>query len=465
MLLPKSRGISPLPAYSLSLALAALCLTVTTVPAAAQQSQNVAPRAGATSLEQIEAQRSQLFSRMMEAPDDLDTAFEYAALSSQAGDLEGAISTLERMLIYAPGLPRLQLELGVLYYRLGAYETARQYFDGAKAAGDVPPEVAAKVDQYIAAIDQKSDPSQFSGMLRAGLRYQSNANAGPGNSTVTLNGLSYTLDNLSVAGEDYNAFVNGAVRYRHDTDIQGLALEAGISGYAAGYRDRDTLNTAAAEAYAGPVFDLGRFGLDDRSVSVMLLTSGVLIEGDRYLASAGISTNFDWQVTPVDSLSASLQYRYEDYSNTKSRKTAELQSGNRFDAQVSWSHNVTADFSLTGRLLASRRDAETGYLSSTEVGGAISGTYRYAALIGDGPAWIVGLEAAVAGRGYDDPDTMINSGESQRDTDFSLNLKQIMPFTERVALVAEAGYRKVWSNYDIKSFDNIAVSIGIQSAF
>ncbi len=75
------------------------------------------------------------------------------------------------------------------------------------------------------------------------------------------------------------------------------------------------------------------------------------------------------------------------------------------------------------------------------------------------------MEAAVAGRGYDDPDTMINSGESQRDTEFSLNLKQITPFTERVALVTEAGYRKVWSNYDIKAFDNISVSIGIQSAF
>lgn len=465
MPLPTCRGALPPAAYLLSLALLAPGLALPALPAAAQSSQNVAPRPGSTSLDDIEARRKQLFDRMMAAPDDLDTAFEYAALSSQAGDLEGAISTLERMLIYAPGLPRLQLELGVLYYRLGAYETARQYFDGAKAAGDVPPEVAAKVDEYLSAIDQRGAPSQLSGMLRAGLRYQSNANAGPGNSTVTLNGLSYTLDDLSVAGEDFNAFVNGGLRYRHETDIQGLSLEAGLSGYAAGYRERDTLNTVAVEAYAGPVFDLGRFGLDERSVSVLLLTSGVLIEGDRYLASAGLSTNFDWQVTPVDSLSASLQYRYEDYANTTSRQTAALQTGNRFDAQASWTHNVTEDFSLTGRVSATRRAAETGYLSSTEVGGSISGTYRHAALIGDGPAWIIGLEAAVAGRGYDDPDTMINADERQRDTDFSLNLRQIVPFNERLALVTEAGYRKVWSNYDIKAFDNISVSIGIQSAF
>lgn len=465
MLLPKRRGPAPLALHLAVVALAVPGFALCADPVLAQQSQNVAPRTDGSALEDIEAKRKALFERMLAAPDDLDTAFEYAALSSQAGDLEGAISTLERMLIYAPGLPRLQLELGVLYFRLGAYETARQYFEGAKAAGDVPPEVSAKVDQYLQAIDRQGAPSQLSGMIRTGLRYQSNANAGPSNSTVTLNGLAYTLDDLSVAGEDFNAFINGSLRYRHDTDIQGLSLEAGVAGYAAGYRDRDTLNTGALEAYAGPVFDLGRFGLDDRTLSLLVTTSGVLIEGDRYLASAGVSTNFDWQVTPVDSFSASLQYRYEDYSNTKSRQTAELQTGNRFDGQLSWSHNLTEDLSLTARVLATRRDAETGYLSSTELGGALSATYRHAALIGNGPAWIIGLEAAVAGRRYDDPDVMINAADSQRDTEFSLNLRQITPFTERVALVSEAGYRKVWSNYDIKAFDNVSLSIGIQAAF
>ena len=58
---------------------------------------------------------------MLARPSDLDLAFEYARLSQQASDYEGAISTMERMLIYAPNTPRIQLELGVLYYRLGAY--------------------------------------------------------------------------------------------------------------------------------------------------------------------------------------------------------------------------------------------------------------------------------------------------------------------------------------------------------
>ena len=60
---------------------------------------------------------------------------------------------------------------------------------------------------------------------------------------------------------------------------------------------------------------------------------------------------------------------------------------------------------------------------------------------------------------------MINAAERQRDTEFSPNLRQITPFNERVALVTEAGYRKVWSNYDIKAFDTTSLSIGIQAVF
>lgn len=445
--------------------LLAACALPPAADAFAQSTQNVVPRTGSQSLETIEADRKRLFAQMMEHPDDLDTAFRYAALSSQAGDLEGAVSTLERMLIYAPGLPRLQLELGVLYYRLGAYETARQYFEGAQSAGDVPPEVNAKVEEYLAAIDKQAAPTSLTGMVRAGIRYQSNANAGPGNSTVTLNGLPYTLDALTVAGEDFNGFLTSSVRYRHELDEQGIAIEAGLSGYAAGYRDREALNTGAVEAFVGPTFDLARFGLDDRSLSVFLLTSGVLIEGDRYLASIGASTAFNWQVTPSDGLGAQLEYRYEDYNNTKSRQSAEDQTGDRFDGQLSYSRQVTEDFNLSARLLATRRIAESDYLSSTELGLGIGSAWRFEAPIGDGPAWVLALDAGVSRRNYDGPDAMINAAESQQDTEFSLNLRQIVPFTERVALVAEAGYRKVWSNYDMKTFDNVSLSLGIQSSF
>jgi Flp pilus assembly protein TadD len=77
---------------------------------------------------QIEARRQALLHQMLQNPGNLDIAFEYAELSTQVGDYEAAVSTLERMLIYAPGTPRLELELGILYYRLGQLRDCPKLF-------------------------------------------------------------------------------------------------------------------------------------------------------------------------------------------------------------------------------------------------------------------------------------------------------------------------------------------------
>src|SRR6188768_3535221 len=66
----------------------------------------------------LERQYDEAFQETLRKPADLDVLFKFASLASQTGDLEGAISTLERMLLINPDLPRVRLELGVLYYRL-----------------------------------------------------------------------------------------------------------------------------------------------------------------------------------------------------------------------------------------------------------------------------------------------------------------------------------------------------------
>ena len=70
-----------------------------------------------------------LFKRLLLKPDDLDAGFKYAELETELGDYEAAIGALERMLYYSPNLPRVKLQLGVLYFHLRSYEMARNYFD------------------------------------------------------------------------------------------------------------------------------------------------------------------------------------------------------------------------------------------------------------------------------------------------------------------------------------------------
>ncbi|MGY9054413.1 MAG: tetratricopeptide repeat protein, partial [Alphaproteobacteria bacterium] len=73
------------------------------------------------------------FDAVLADPSDIDAAFEYARIAAALGDYEAAISSLERMLIFDPNLLKVKVELGVLYFRLGSYETAKSYFDQALA--------------------------------------------------------------------------------------------------------------------------------------------------------------------------------------------------------------------------------------------------------------------------------------------------------------------------------------------
>src|ERR1700720_967996 len=95
-----------------------------------------------------------LFKRLLLKPDDLDAGFRYAELETELGDYEAAIGALERMLYYNPNLPRVKLQLGVLYFHLRSYQMAHNYFDAVLNNPETPADVHTQVQTYIAAVDK-----------------------------------------------------------------------------------------------------------------------------------------------------------------------------------------------------------------------------------------------------------------------------------------------------------------------
>ena len=116
-------------------------------------SQNVPP--SITDPEQLRAtqiERQKVFDSIIEDPTNLENLFNYANLSILVGDLEAAIGIFEQMLIYQPDLPRIKLELGVLYFRLGAYASAKRYLDDVENYNP-PKEVTEKVSVFLEQIE------------------------------------------------------------------------------------------------------------------------------------------------------------------------------------------------------------------------------------------------------------------------------------------------------------------------
>src|SRR5476649_2030618 len=216
------------------------------------------------------------FQEMLRQPANLDVLFKFASLATQTGDLEGAVSALERMLLVNPDLPRVRLELGVLYYRLGSYEVARTYLESALKSPNLPPEVRSRAQQFIAEVAGKEQPSHFSGDFFLGLRYQSDANLGPSTSNILLFGQIASLNQAAVGAADWGAVSSAQIRHTYDLGRQDKsAIETQLSAYVNRQFTANVANVTLLDLTSGPRFQIFNGIFED--VSLKPFFSG----GDR----------------------------------------------------------------------------------------------------------------------------------------------------------------------------------------
>lgn len=442
------------------------------VNAFAQTASSVPPKSVApaqvdgTRQQQVQARRDALFQAMLKKPDDLDAAFEYAALSAQVGDLEAAISTLERMLIFAPGLPRLQLELGVLYYRLQAFETARGYFEAAISGPDVPPEVRSRVEQYLAGIDQAGDPSRFAGQVRAGIRYQTNANRSPTDSVILLDGLPFTLDPNAQGASDGNVYATGIFHWSYDLPSQGDTLEVDLLGYGSKQFQLDELDIGLAELTVGPAFDMGRFGIENAALGVYAIGSGVYLDDAFYSAGVGAGSRFVIRPNPATSLTGVLEYRHKEYYDSDSSPTASLRNGDEIRTYGTVTHILSPSTVLYGNAYLLKAWADADYLAYLEGGFTVGPRYSFASPVdSERPPWIVALNTGALFRNFDDPDPMIDPTEAEKDWEAFVGGGLTIPIQPDLALLTELEYRYVDSNYDTRKYDNFSISFSVAKSF
>jgi tetratricopeptide (TPR) repeat protein len=152
-----SRGFVPVLAAAVGVASAALAVppaALAEVPGALTPTQVASQLAAPVTDADKRVVADLLFKRLLLKPDDLDAGFRYAELETDLRDYEAAIGALERILYYDPNLPRVELQLGVLYFHLRSYEMARYYFDAVLNAPDVPPDIRTEVHTYVAAVDK-----------------------------------------------------------------------------------------------------------------------------------------------------------------------------------------------------------------------------------------------------------------------------------------------------------------------
>ncbi|MBS0524083.1 MAG: tetratricopeptide repeat protein [Proteobacteria bacterium] len=126
-----------------------LAIPATTASPTAPQSPQGRKPPGATPAER--AAYDKAFQATLDKPSDPDTLARFADLAVKVGDIEGAISALERLLLIDANQPEVKLELGVLYYRLGSKEAALTYLEGAHASPEASQQVRDRAEEFLKA--------------------------------------------------------------------------------------------------------------------------------------------------------------------------------------------------------------------------------------------------------------------------------------------------------------------------
>lgn len=414
-----------------------------------------------------EARRASLLKEMLARPNDLDLAFEYAKLSSEAGDYEGAISTLERMLIYAPNTPRLQLELGVLYYKIGANEVARNYFQQALANPKVPPEVAQQIKLYLQQLSLTVDPPPFSATIFSAIRWESNANSGPGTQSVTLNGIDFTIDQQTVGHEGWSALNIGTLHYQWNLQ-QGDRIEFDALAYSTAYFENSLqdIDLDFFEFTAGPSFNMKRFQIENTRAYIYAIGDLAWLGLDPYFQAPGVGARLLSFAASQSVLDARVETRWREFENSSDLPQNDLRTGNQTRGGVTYSYYLSPGFVITAQGYVQRENANATFYSDWELaaGGGFAWTFNnplWKALY----PWTFQWGAGAIMRNYDEPDPTINANAAEADHVFWTRGALVLPIAETWALVPQVEYRDQKSNYDLYSFTDLTALVGVQKRF
>jgi hypothetical protein len=447
-----------------ALAVAAVLVVGVIAPAHATDSSSTAqPLSG----DQLDARRQAILKQMMANPGDLDLAFQYAELSAQSGDYEGAISTLERMLIYAPNTPRLQLELGILYYKIGSYDIAQSYFATVLANPNVPPSIASQVRVYIQQVAVEAEPPPFSGTLYTGIRWESDANSAPANQSVTLNGIDFTLDDTAIAAPDWSALSVGTLHYSYDLKNQGDRLEFDVLGYNASYFNLTDIDLTFAEATLGPSFNMKRWGMDKSRLFLYGIGDETLLGNAQYFDAGGAGARILSFAAERSILDVRLETRFREFNNTEIRPTSTLRDGEQTRLGGSYSYLIAPGLILIVEGYDQRENADAGFYANWELGGSVGVAWTFANPIRAEARFPWTLQAGAGGlnRTYDDPDPTINPNEREVDNTFWSRVALVLPIAETWALIPQVEIRDQQSNYETAEFDDFSATLGLQKRF
>ena len=407
------------------------------------------------------------YREVLKDPGNLDKSFRFTQLAIERGDFEAAISALERMLITNPNLPRVRLELGVLYFRLGSYALAKSYLESAVKGKDVPPVVRERVGVFLAKINDLLSTSKVFGSVSAGLRYQTNANAGPSSSSVMLFGIPAELDEAFTRQKDGNFF--GALNLRHVYDMETqeqTTLNTDLFAFGSKHLEQDQVDVLFVELVTGPRFRVGSEGSGNTLIRPFVSGNVIHLGEDVLYASFGGGLEVSSQVN--DKLGLTIRYDARDkrFDDNTSRPNASDEDGVEQSGQVTAAFAISPAVNAFARARLKAHDARVDYEANREYGGLAGLSVSYEPPIGNpSRRWLTSVSSEFSYVEYDAPDPAVSPTTKREDRKWSLRVQTNIPLSKLMSIGLGVTYSRTSSNLPNFEQTNTGVAVSLNHSF
>ena len=427
----------------------------------------------------LEQKKEALFQQMLRQPSNLDVTFAYADVSAKLGDNEAAVSALERMLLFNPDLPRVDLELGVLYFRMGSFDVAQSYFQKA-AAANPPEEVKARIAEYEAQIKKQQSGILIAGSIFFGAQYQSDANVAPGSAMIIspVTGQLLSLSPQFVKQNDVNLFAAGNLLFSYDLGTQDHdTFEIGANSYVNHYFTIHHFDLDFAEVTAGPRF---RFpnpnlpGVQSATLKPYVIANEVALGENQYFASYGVGLETTAALPWGIEVKNTFEFRQKSFSNAADRPLSTGLNGSDKLVSLFATKPLTSNSAVAVEFDYLDQDTNFAFYSNKTYSGALSYRVRYSDPTGMLKApWETTVFGSRSWGIYNAPDpccvtggTAFAPGFSDRDDrHWRFGVTQAFPVNDRFTLIAQIQRDIVSSNLPIYAYTSNSALIGAQIKF
>lgn len=251
-----------------------------------------------------------------------DPAFDiqYAVAAIETFHLEEGVFALERVLLVEPDNQLARLELARAYYQQRKFDQAAAMFNGVRA-NNPPPRVLARIDRYLALIEQRrvNRFTRVQGFVELYAGYDSNVNSAPGSQLTRV----VLSDDALGRGDSYMALKAGAdIEHRYAED-RALIFESRLDiRYYDTEEEQDNSNLTLKVGH--------RWYEGKNQYQLNVVRQDYRLDEDGYRDLTGISVDWNRQLSNRSLLRSYLAVNDLEYTSSDWRDSRQYSLGSNY---------------------------------------------------------------------------------------------------------------------------------------